>query len=414
MMGQDGKLDHPQQNNGEGPRMKLRTLGIDLAKETFGVHGVDARGRVVVHKRLTRKHLFGFLAQLEPCLVGMEACGSAHYWAREIGQRGHTVKLISPQFVRPYRKGNKNDPNDAEAICEAVSRPSMRFVPVKTEEQQDLLALHRVREQLVKNRTALANQMRGLLRERGVVVARAIARLRRALPVILEDAGNGLSGVMRELLGEMAERLRMLDERLRQYDQRIERLCQHDERCQRRVKVEGVGALVATAMVAAIGNARQFKTGRELSAWLGLVPRQHSSGQRTVLLGISKRGDRYLRTLLIHGARAAVSVAERKGDARSIWVSRLKLRGGPNVAAVALANKNARVLWALLARNDSYRPPASAGGPAASCLRLQPRPAVVAPRSARTGAPSPSSVTPPARLRAARLIPAAAPASRVK
>ncbi|HKN20826.1 MAG TPA: IS110 family transposase [Terracidiphilus sp.] len=335
--------------------MKVKTIGIDLAKETFGLHGVDGRGRVVVHKRVTRKHLVGFLVKLEPCLVGMEACGSAHYWAREIEKLGHTVRLMSPQFVVPYRKGNKNDPNDAEAICEAVTRPSMRFVPIKCEEQQDLQALHRVREQLIKNRTALANQIRGLLRERGIVVAQAIARLRRALPLILEDVSNGLSGVMRELLGEMAERLRMLDDCLRPYDQRIERLCQQDERCRRLVKVEGVGPLVATALVAAIGNARQFKSGRELSAWLGLVPRQHSSGQRTVLLGISKRGDRYLRTLLIHGARAAARVAERKRDARSIWLSRLKLRGGPNVAAVALANKNARVMWALLARGDSYR-----------------------------------------------------------
>jgi transposase len=335
--------------------VKVKTLGIDLAKETFGLHGVDELGRVAVHRRVTRKQLLGFLVKLEPCLVGLEACGSAHYWAREIEKLGHTVKLMSPQFVIPYRKGNKNDPNDAEAICEAVSRPSMRFVPIKNEEQQDLQALHRVREQLVKNRTALANQIRGLLRERGVVVAQAIARLRVALPVILEDQSNRLSGLMRELLGEMAERLRMLDDRLRQYDQRIARICQQDERCRRLVKVEGVGPLVATAVVAAIGNARQFTNGRELSAWLGLVPREHSSGQRTMLLGISKRGNRYLRTLLIHGARAAARVAERKRDARSIWLSRLKLRGGPNVAVVALANKNARVMWALLARGDCYR-----------------------------------------------------------
>jgi transposase len=261
---------------------------------------------------------------------------------------------MSPQFVIPYRKGNKNDPNDAEAICEAVSRPSMRFVPIKNEEQQDLQALHRVREQLVKNCTALASQIRGLLRACGVVVAQAIARQRAALPVVLEDQSNRLSWLMRELLGEMAERLRLLDDRLRQYDQRVARICQQDERCRRLVKVEGVGPLVATAVVAAIGSARPFTNGRELSAWLGLVPRERSSGQRTMLLGISKRGNRYLRTLLIHGARAAASVAERKRDARGIWLSRPKLRGGPNVAVVALANKNARVMWALLARGDCY------------------------------------------------------------
>lgn len=269
----------------------------------------------------------------------------------------------------------------------------MRFVPIKSEAQQDIQALHRVREQLIKNRTALANQIRGLLRERGIVVARAIARLRRALPVIVGDGANGLSGIMRELLGEMAERLRTLDDHLRQYDQRIERVCQQDERCQRLIKVEGVGPLVAAALVAAAGNARQFKNGRELSAWLGLVPREHSSGPRTVLLDISKRGDRYLRTLLIHGARAVVGVAERKGDARSIWVSRLKSRRGPNVATVALANKNARVLWVLLSRNDSYRAPAAPRGELTRRLRLT-ADRVVASRCARTGAPEARSVTP--------------------
>ncbi len=340
--------------------MKIRTIGIDLAKEVFGLHAVDVHGKVLLHTRVPRKRLLSRLTRLEPCLVGMEACGSAHYWAREIERLGHKVRLMSPQFVTPYRKGNKNDPNDAEAICEAVTRPSMRFVPIKRDEEQDMQALHRVREQLIKNRTALANQIRGLLRERGIIVAKAIGRLRAALPLVLEDETNGLSALMREVVGEMAERLRTLDDYLRRHDQRIARLCQEDERCRRLVKVEGVGPLIATALVAAIGNARQFKSGRELGAWLGLVPRQHSSGQRTLLLGISKRGDRYLRTLLIHGARAAARVAERRLDARSIWISRLKQRSGPNVAAVALANKNARVMWALLARNQSYRPSSSA------------------------------------------------------
>src|ERR1700674_1795195 len=289
MMGQDGNLDHPHRITEEGPGMKVKTIGIDLAKEVFGVHGVDARGKSLVHKRVSRKHLLGLLAKLEPCLVGMEACGSAHHWAREIEKLGHTVKLMSPQFVKPYRKGNKNDPNDAEAICEAVSRPAMRFVPIKHEEQQDLQALHRVREQLVKNRTALANQIRGLLRERGVVVAQAIARLRAALPVILEDQSNRLSALMRELLGEMAERLRMFDDRLRQYDQRIARVCQQDERCRRLVKVEGVGPLLATAVVGAIGNARQLTNGRGLSAWLDSIPRAPLSGNRTFSVCISNR-----------------------------------------------------------------------------------------------------------------------------
>ena len=336
--------------------MKVTTLGIDLAKSIFRVHGVDDRGTVVLRRQLARKQLLSVLANLPPCLVGMEACAGAHYWARELETLGHTVRLMSPQFVAPYRKSQKNDGNDAAAICEAVGRPSMRFVPVKSPAQQDVQAAHRIRFQLIKWRTALANEMRGLLGEYGIVVAKGIAPLRRQLPLILEDSENQLSGFFREMLGEMAERFKLVDQRIRQYDLKIEHVFRQDERCQRLARVEGVGSLIATALVAAVGNAHDFKSGRELSAWLGLVPRQHSSGGRNVLLGISKRGDRYLRTLLIHGARAAVRVVERHRDHRSVAMNRLKLRHGPNVAAVALANHNARVLWALLTRGEEYRP----------------------------------------------------------
>jgi transposase len=343
--------------SGEGPEMKVKTIGIDLAKDVFGMHGVNERGKALIHRRVTRQELLGLLAKLEPCLVGMEACGSAHYWAREIEQLGHTVKLMSPQFVKPYRKGNKNDPNDAEAICEAVTRPSMRFVPIKSAAQQDIQALHRVREQLLKARTALVNQVRGLLGEHGIVAPRGIAHLRRLLSELLAAPEvHRLSARLGETLVEIAERLRFFDQRIRAYDLRIERVFAHDERCQRLAKVEGVGPLVATAMVSAVGNASEFRSGRELAAWLGLVPRQYSSGNRNVLLGISKRGDRYLRTLLIHGARSALCRVERRRDRRSLWASRLKLKRGFNVAAVALANKNARILWALLTRGDNYRP----------------------------------------------------------
>ena len=342
--------------------MKVATLGIDLAKSIFRIHGVDVRGAVVLRRQLTRKQVLPFLTRLEPCLVGMEACGSAHYWAREIGKLGHTAKLMSPHFVTPYRKSQKNDGNDAEAICEAAGRPTMRFVPVKNGTQQDVQALHRIRFQLVKWRTALANEIRGLLGEYGIVVANGIAPLRRELPHILDDGENQLSGLAREMFGEMAERLKLLDQRIKQYDLKVERVFSHDERCQRLAKVEGVGPLGATALVAAVGNAHEFKNGRELSAWLGLVPRQHSSGGRNVLLGISKRGDRYLRTLLIHGARSAVRVVERRKDPCSVAISRLKARRGPNVAAVALANRNARVLWALLRRGEDYRPRATQRG----------------------------------------------------
>jgi transposase len=264
--------------------------------------------------------------------------------------------LIAPKLVRPYVKANKNDASDTEAICEAASRPSMRFVAIKSTAQQDVQAVHRLRQQLVKTRTSLVNQAHGLLAEYGIVIARGLAPLRRAIPVILEDLENGLSGVMRELLAEIGERLRFIDERLRKYDLTILRLFRDDERCQRVAAVEGVGPVTATALVAAVGNATDFKSGRELAAYLGLVPRHRASGGRTVLLGISKRGNRYLRTLLIHGARSALYRIERHRGARASWAARLKLRRAANVAAVALANKNARVLWALLSRGQSYRP----------------------------------------------------------
>lgn len=339
--------------------MKVTTLGIDLAKNIFRIHGVDGRGAVVLRKQLSRMQMLPFLARLEPCLVGMEACAGAHYWAREIQKLGHTARLMSPHFVTAYRKNQKNDGNDAEAICEAVGRPSMRFVPIKSASQQDIQAVHRIRFQLIKGRTALANKVRGLLGEYGIVVAQGLAPLRRELPLILDDEENQLSGLFREMLGEMAERLKLLDQRIRQYDSKVERVFGQDERCPRLAQVEGVGPLVATALVAAVGNAHEFKNGRELSAWLGLVPRQHSSGGRNVLLGISKRGDRYIRTLLIHGARSAIRVVERRRDPRSLAISQLKARRGSNVAAVALANHNARVLWALLTKGEDYRPRAA-------------------------------------------------------
>ena len=336
--------------------MQVSIIGIDLAKHVFCVHGCDADGKPVLRKQLARRQLLSFVANLPRCLVAMEACASAHYWAREMEQLGHQVRLIAPKLVRPYVKANKNDASDAEAICEAASRPSMRFVAIKSTAQQDVQAVHRLRQQLVKTRTSLVNQAHGLLAEYGIVIARGLAPLRRAIPVILEDLDNGLSGVMRELLAEIGERLRFIDERLRKYDLTILRLFRDDERCQRVAAVEGVGPVTATALVAAVGNATDFKSGRELAAYLGLVPRHRASGGRTVLLGISKRGYRYLRTLLIHGARSALYRIERHRGARASWAARLKLRRGANVAAVALANKNARVLWALLSRGQSYRP----------------------------------------------------------
>src|SRR5512143_828361 len=280
-----------------GSTMNVTTLGIDLAKTVFQLHGVDERGRITLTKRLTRHQLLPFVANLPPCLIGLEACSGAHYWAREFQNLGHQVRLIAPQFVKPYVQGDKMDRHDAAAICEAVSRPHMHFVPIKSLEQQDIQALHRVREQVVKSRTAVANQIRGLLQEYGVVVASGIGRLRARLPAILEEAGNGVTALGRELINDLYGRLQTLDEQVTQYDRRIERVFQQDERGQRLAKVEGVGPLIATAFLAAVGDAHVFAHGRQVAAWLGLVPQQASSGGKVRLAGISKRGDGYLRTL---------------------------------------------------------------------------------------------------------------------
>jgi transposase len=301
--------------------------------------------------------MLAFFSKIESCLIGMEACASAHYWARELMKLGHTVKLMAPQHVKAYVKGNKNDANDAEAICEAVSRPSMRFVAVKTVAQQDLQAQHRVRMLLVRQRTAKANEIRGLLGEYGIVLGLRIDRLRRALPVLLESAEHGLSEAMRLLLTGLQEDLTRLDERVTQLDRVIERSAREDATACRLQQIPGVGPITASALVASVGDARQFRRARDMAAWLGLVPRQHSSGGKDVLLGISKRGDAYLRTLLIHGARSVTRVAARKTDPRSQWIDRISQRRHANIAAVALANKNARIAWALMRRQTDYVAP---------------------------------------------------------
>ena len=286
----------------------------------------------------------------------MEACGSSHYWARELQKQGHTVKLMAPQFVKPYVKGNKNDANDAEAICEAVARPNMRFVAVKTIEQQDIQAVHRIRSTLVQQRTAKANQIRGLLAEYGIIVERRIEKLRKALPLLLEDGENGLSLDFRLLLQSLQQDLIGLDDRADEMDKKIRQLAGSNATAKRLQQIPGIGPVTATALVCAIGDGKQFKRGRDLAAWLGLTPRQHSSGGKDCLLGISKRGDAYLRTLLIHGARAVLKVANKKDDPRSRWLQGLCSRRNKNIAAVALANKNARIAWALLTKETDFLP----------------------------------------------------------
>ena len=335
--------------------MKISRIGLDLAKNVFQVHGVDEHGKTVMRKKLQRSKLLEFFVRLEACTIGMEACSGAHYWARELSKQGHDVRLIAAQFVRPYRKSGKNDQNDAEAICEAVSRPNMRFVPVKSVDQQAVLCLHRVRQLRVAERTALVNQIRGLLSEYGIVVAQGIARIRHALPDILEDAENGLPDLAREVFAELQDQLIEIDRQIAEHDRRIERLAEQSPSAQRIMQLEGVGALTATAIVASIGNGKCFKNGRQLAAWLGLTPRQHSSGGKNRLGGISKRGDVYLRTLLIHGTRSALQQTSRHDDAKSRWAEAVKARRCHNVAACALAAKHARIIWAMLAHDQDYR-----------------------------------------------------------
>ena len=336
--------------------MKLTRCGLDIAKQVFQVHGVNEHGVVKARKSLPRGKVLEFFARLPPCLIGIEACGGAHYWARELTKLGHTVKLMAAQFVVAYRKRGKNDANDAEAICEAVGRPNMRFVAVKSEEQQSVLMVHRGRTLAVANRTAQVNQIRGLLSEFGLVVSKGVARLRRGLPSILEDAENGLPALAREVLAGMLEQLHELNARVTRYDDQIRALAQASEPARRLMRIEAIGPQTATALVASIGDPHVFKNGRSFAAWLGITPRQHSSGGQERLGQITRQGDRYLRTLLVHGARAYLRFVDKKTDAKSAWARRLKERRHPNVAAVALAAKHARIVWAILAHGTEYRP----------------------------------------------------------
>jgi transposase len=333
----------------------IKVIGVDLAKRTFHVHGVDADGRVVVNKRYTRQKLKEYLVTLPRCIIAMEACASAHYWARLLRSHGHELKLIAPQFVKPYVKSNKNDAADAEAICEAAQRPGMRFVAVKEIGQQDIQAIHRMRSLAVARRTAQINQIRGLLLEYGIEVPAGRISLLRRLPEILEDAENGLTELFRgELFGLYGE-LRHLDERIAHYDVKIGQMAKADDRAQRLQTIPGIGPKIATALVAAIGDIHTFKNGRQLAAWLGLVPRQHSTGGKSTLLGISKRGDVYLRQLIIHGARSILRWVGRKTDRTSRWATALKARRHQNITIVAMANKMVRIAYALLKNEDTYR-----------------------------------------------------------
>lgn len=339
---------------------KISVVGLDLAKNVFQLHGVDAEGEVIVRKQLKRSQVRRFFARLEACLIGMEACGGAHYWSRELTRLGHTIRMMAPAFVKPYLKSNKNDRNDAEAICEAVQRPSMRFVQPKTPEQQAVLHLHHGRRLLVRQRVALSNHLRGILSEYGIVLPQGVKIISRRLPELLEDADNELPMLARHLLAELKAEHDQLNERIERIEAQLKAWHANNSTSQRLASIPGIGVLTATALAATVGEGRDFKNGRQLAAYLGLVPRQASSGGKERLLGISKRGDGYLRSLLIHGARAVIHHIRRrlKGDqpGGNPWVEQLLQRCHVNEAAVALANKMARAAWALLNRNETWCP----------------------------------------------------------
>lgn len=333
--------------------MNINVVGLDLAKSIFHLYSLSAKGKPV-KKKLKRNELLAYIAQMPVSLIGMEACGGAHHWAREFKKLGHEVVLLNARFVKAFVVGNKNDFNDAEAIFTAVTRPNKRTVVVKNLEQQEMQILHRLRQDLIYQRTALTNRIRGFLSELGIVIPQGVNQVRKQLPLILEDAENGLPSLSRELFAEMYEALSKLDDDIKAQDRRINRLCEQNTLSRRFLDVPGIGPITATIMASDIGDGKGYAKSRDYAASLGVVPRQHSSGDKQVFLGISKRGNRYLRTLLIHGARSVIKCCNGKTDPLSRWLQALVERRGFNKAAVALANKNARVLWAMAKQNSAY------------------------------------------------------------
>lgn len=331
-----------------------KIIGIDIAKNVFQIYGTDSKGKKVISKRISRAKLAETVAQFPRCLIGMEACGSSNYWGRKFSKMGHTVKLMSPQFVKPYVKTNKNDYNDAEAICEAVSRVNMRFVPIKTVRQQNIQILHKIRTRLVKDKVALGNQIRGLLMEYGVILPQGDSYIRKMSVYIDSSNGNDLTEEAKYIFAELHSEFLEVESKILNYTQQIALFARDDEQSKNLMSIPGIGEITATAMIASIGDFKSFRNGRDLSAWIGLVPKQRSSGNKKVLLGISKRGDKYLRTLLIQGAKTVVNNIRDKLDQNSLWVKKLLARNGTNKTVVALANKNARIAWSVVTKNTLY------------------------------------------------------------
>lgn len=329
-------------------------LGIDLAKDVFQLHGVNEHGKKVLGKKISRTALPDFISNLPSCKIVMEACGSANYWSRKFMSYGHEVSQISPQHVKPFVQGNKNDKNDARAIVIAAHQDDMPRVSIKSIEQQEIQMLHRYRESLVHDRTALVNRMRGYLREMGLFIPKGLSQTRKQVPLFLEDAENELTFAMREMLASCHKKLLDLDQEIEKYTRKIEDFCKQNEVCGRLMKLSGVGPMIASIVYATMGNPSNFKNGRHFAAFLGLVPKEHSSGGKQCLMSISKRGDRYIRSLLVHGGRAVVKNADKKNDYLNCWVQRIHQERGYNKAAVAVANKNARHMWAIMSYGDKY------------------------------------------------------------
>lgn len=335
--------------------MQLTTVGLDIAKNTFQVHGIARHGQPLLKRKLSRGRVLEFFANLPGCVIGLEACAGAHYWARELIKLGHEVRLMPPQYVRPYVKTNKHDAADAEACCEAVQRPGMRFVPVKHEQQQALLMLHRIRDRLIAERTGTINAIRGHMAEFGMVAAQRGTGLKDLVAVIADLDDLRLPALARELLVLQVEHLRQIEARITALDGRLVRQAREDEACKRLTEAPGIGPVIATAMVATVGDARLFSSGRSFAAWLGLTPRQHATGGKQRLLGISKRGDGYLRRQLMHGARSLVRLAQGRERHPWAWINALLARRPFNVVVAAVANKLARMIWAMLSRGEAYR-----------------------------------------------------------
>ena len=336
--------------------MQIVSVGIDLGKTTFHLVALGAAGKVLVRKKFTQRQLLTYTANMQTSLIGMEACSGAHFLGRALRKQGHDVRLIAAQFVKAFVKSNKNDFVDAEAIAEAVERKNMRFVPIKTDDQLDLQAIHRVRDRLISRRTAVINQLRAFLLERGLVFAKTPAKLRVALPDILENADLDLTTQMRDLIDLLWNEWRTVEDQIKGLSLELERISVADPRCTRIRQIPGIGPIVATAIVAAIGNGAAFRKGRDFAAWLGVVPRQYSTGGKARLFGISKRGNVYLRKILIHGARAAVLRIKRDRAPIGAWLDALDARAPKNVVVVAMANKLARIAWAVLSSGEDYKP----------------------------------------------------------